>query len=64
MFIRYWSWTNSTDIPPEPPVVIGGGGGAFRPDKVLSAEDMLRIRLRNDDDLLLFVVAAWTTIRE
>jgi len=63
MFIRYWSWTNSTDVPPEPPVVIGGGG-AFRPDKVLSEEDMLRIRIRNDDDLLLFVVAAWTTIRE
>jgi len=64
MLIRYWSWTNSTTIPPVEPPPTGGGGGTFRPDKVLTAEDLLRFRLRNDDDLLIYVAAAAITIQE
>ena len=64
MILRYWSWTNSTTIPPVEPPPTTGGGGNWQGDKVLTIEEAMRQKIRSEDELLLYVDAAFITIQE
>ena len=57
--MRFRAWTSGDEGPPEPPVTHPGGGSGFLPGRLpLSREDFLRMRRIQDDELLMWIVAA------
>lgn len=56
---RYFSPFGETIlVPVVPPVVVHPGGGSFHQPVRITVDGLLRMQLRNEDELMLFIASA------